>query len=378
MYGGYDYLDGRRPFLSTTLKNKGFTTVGYHSNPHLGTNRNYNHGFDVFNNGEEDRNDASTLVNFIDENLDSDSLLYSLLRRGWHLLGSTAGVSAYDRAKPITDNALHWFEAWNGDRFFMWLHYMDVHYPFQPPAEHLEAIGQEPLSARRVANLNDAMEESPESLTEQDVADLKALYRGELHYVDHNVGRVLDALTEEGIRDETMVVFTADHGEAFGEHGRWGHHPYMYDELLRVPLLVDEPGRDPRTDDTQVSLIDLFPTICDACGVERPTKLQGESLYEKESGVELGTSKGGKRLAARTADWKCLWNLERNEIELYDLDADPGETRDVHDEHPDVVDRLRNEMEDYRETARSTDTDLPEVEESDAVKQRLRDLGYTE
>jgi len=376
MHGGYRYLDETRPFLSSTLRDSGYSTIGYHSNPHLGPEKNYNHGFDVFNDGEEDRDDANTLINFVDENLSSDSRLYSLLRRLWHVFGAATGASAYERAESITDDALDWLADWNGEQFFMWIHYMDVHYPFQPPDEYLEAIGQEPLSARRVANLNDAMEESPESLTERDVEDLKALYRGELHYVDHNVGRVLDALTEQGARDETMIVLTADHGEAFGEHGRWGHHPYMYDELLRVPLIVDEPGREPGTNDTQVSLIDLFPTICDACGVERPDGLQGENLFEKESGVELATSAGGQRLAARTPEWKCLWHVVEDETELYNLESDPRETRDVSDEHPDVVDQFNGALRDYREAARSTDTDLPEVEESEAVKQRLRDLGY--
>jgi arylsulfatase A-like enzyme len=255
---------------------------------------------------------------------------------------------------------------------------MDVHYPFQPPDEHLQAIGHEPMSARRVAHLNDAMQEEPESLTESDADDLRDLYRGELHYVDHHVGRLLHELTNQGIRDETMVIFTADHGEAFGEHGRWGHHPYMYDELLRVPLIIDEPGRDAGTVDTQVSLIDIFPTVCDACGIERPPELQGENLFTKDEKVELATSTGGERLAARTPEWKCLWHIIDNEIKLYNLSVDPGETDDVSEANPNIVDWLKGEMQEYREAARATDTELPDVQESEEVKQRLRDLGYTE
>jgi arylsulfatase A-like enzyme len=376
MYGGYDYLNERRPFLSTTLKNDGFLTVGYHSNPHLGPNRNYNHGFDVFNDGDEDRDDANTVINFVDEHIDSDSYLYSILRKAWHIFGSATGVSAYKDAESISNDALTWLSDGHKDSFFMWVHYMDVHYPFQPPNKHLKSIGHETLSARRVANLNDSMQESPESLTKEDIADLKALYRGELHYVDYQIGRLLDELSKQGIRDETMVVFTADHGEAFGEHNRWGHHPHMYDELLRVPLIVDEPGREPESMSTQVSLIDIFPTICDACNVERPEKLQGDTLFNKDNGVELGTSQGGQRLAARTSEWKCLWHVADDEVELYNLDSDPEETHEVSDNYPDVVNRLKGEMKDYRDTAHSTDTEIPEVEESDAVKQRLRDLGY--
>lgn len=376
MYGGYRYLDEQRPFLSSTFNKSGYRTVGYHSNPHLGPEMNYNAGFDVFNNGEEETDNVDTVINFVDEHIDSDSRIYSVLRRIWHIVGSTTGTSAYDPASSISDDAVEWVTDFDGDRFFMWLHYMDVHYPFQPPNEQLEAIGHEPLPARRVASLNDAMEEHPESLSEKDVDDLKALYRGELHYVDHEIGRVLDALADEGCRDETMVIVTADHGEAFGEHGRWGHHPYMYDELLRVPLIIDDPNHEPETIDKLVSLIDLFPTICDACGIEQPPELQGKNLYEKDEGVELATANSGERLAARTSEWKCLWHIEERKIELYNLSSDPAETEDVSEDNPDVVNWLRDEMEDYREAARSTDTETPEVEESEDVKKRLRALGY--
>lgn len=378
MYGGYRYLDDARPFLSSSLRDTGFTTVGYHSNPHLGPEKNYNHGFNIFNDGDEEADSVDTLTNFVDENLNSDSRLYSLLRRLWHIFGSATGASAYERAESITNDALEWLTNWDGDRFFMWVHYMDVHYPFQPPDEHLQAIGHDPISARRVASLNDTMQENPESLSDRDVTDLQTLYRGELHYVDHHVGRVLDELASKEVRDDTMVIFTADHGEAFGEHGRWGHHPYMYDELLRVPLIVDEPEHSIQKIDTQVSLIDLFPTICDACEIDHPDKTQGENIFEKDSGVELATSNGGQRLAARTPEWKCLWHIVDEEVELYNLDADPGEAKDISEENPEVVTRLQNELKEYREIARKTDTDLPNVEESEEVKQRLRDLGYTE
>lgn len=377
MYGGQHYLDRQRPFLSSTLAEAGFTTAGYHSNPHLGTDVNYNNGFDVFNDGGEERDNTNTIINFVDDRVDSDSLLYSVLRRGWHLIGSTTGVSAYDRAESITDDALRWLASWDGNRFFLWVHYMDVHYPFQPPKRFMRKTGQEPLSARRVAHLNDAMHENPEKLSQSDTEDLRALYRAELRYVDHNIGRILDALSERGVRDETMVVVTSDHGEAFGEHDRWGHHSFMYDELLRVPLIVDDPDHEPDKIDEQVSLIDLFPTICDSCGVKTPDEVQGRNLFDrKDEPVALGTSQRGRRLACRTPEWKCLWHVKGGKTELYDLRADPGETTDVSGDHPDVVERLRGKMESYREEAAATDTELPEVQESREVRERLKQLGY--
>lgn len=386
MYGGYRYLDERRPFLSATLGEAGMRTVGYHSNPHLGPEKNYNHGFDTFNDGAEDDDDARTIKNFVDEHVPADSWLYSILRRGWHYLTMTTDTSAYAPAGEITDRAIDWFETdWDGESpYFMWLHYMDVHYPFTPPDRFLEEIGVEPLSTRRTADLNGRMQEDPDSLTEEDRADLLDLYDAEIRYMDHNLDRLLSKLEAQGAREETAVVVTADHGEAFGEHDRYGHHPYNYDELVHVPLVFDVPGREGRTIDQQVSLIDVPPTLYDLLGVETPEAVQGNSLEpllagrDREEGVVICTASGGDMLATRTPEWKLLWDREEDVVELYDLAADPGETTDVSDENPDVVERFRGLLEDHVAEARATDTELPDVEESDDVKQRLEDLGYVD
>ncbi|MBX0303034.1 sulfatase [Haloarcula salinisoli] len=393
MYGGYRYLDEQRPFLSETFRDAGWTTVGYHSNPHLGPEKNYNHGFDTFNDGGEDDDDAWTLKNFVDERLDPDGLLYKLLRRGYHMFQMTADTSAYVRAPEITDRATRWLdEEWDGDQpFFMWLHYMDVHYPFTPPDEHLEKQGLETLSTRRKANLNGMMQENPEELTDDDVADLLSLYDGEIRLVDETIERLLDDLETRGILDDTAIVVTADHGEAFGEHDRFGHHPYLYDELLRVPLIIRAPGLTNERVDEQVSLIDLGPTMFDLVDIETPERMQGVSRAPCISSTTMGTDldapvggeemalctgRGGKTLASRTDRWKCFWRTADGVIELYDLMNDPDELEDVSDHHPAVVDEHKTQMQTYLDEADATDITLPEVDESEAVKQRLEDLGY--
>ncbi|SFS06551.1 Arylsulfatase A [Halomicrobium zhouii] len=386
MYGGYRYLDERRPFLSETLQNAGMRTVGYHSNPHLGPEKNFNHGFDTFNDGSEDDDDARTIKNVVDEHVPSDSWLYSILRRVWHYLTLTTDTSAYAPATEITNQAIDWLETnWDGKSpYFMWLHYMDVHYPFTPPDRFFEDIGADPLSTRRTADLNGRMQENPESLTAEDDADLLTLYDAEIRYMDHNLNRLLEALEAQDAREDTAIVVTADHGEAFGEHGRYGHHPYNYDELVHVPLVFDVPGREGRRIDQQVSLIDVPPTLYDLLGVETPAAVQGHSLKplmdgdEREEGVVICTASGGEMLATRTPEWKLLWDREQDTVELYHLVDDPGETVDVSGENHEVVERFRNLLEDHIAEARATDTDLPDVEESDEVKQRLEDLGYVD
>lgn len=380
MYGGYGYISEERPFLAEILRESGFDTAAYHSNPNLRAEKNFDCGFDQFNTNDSGsgRGGVNGVVDYVEQRVDANSRLYSVLRRAWHTFGSATGASAYSRADVITDNAIDWIEGCSDSPFFLWAHYMDVHYPFQPPDKDMEAAGHTPLPARRVAELNNAMEEQPESLSEEDTADLKSLYRGEIHYVDRSLRRLLDAIDNLGVRDETLLLFTSDHGEAFGEHGRWGHHPYMYDELLRVPLIVDHPNRSIDTVETQVSLIDILPTVCEACGLEQPSRAQGEHLFKKQGGVELATAGGGDRIAARTSNWKCLWHFEENTVELYDLTDDPDETTDVTDDNTDNMNRLKQSISEYRARARKTAVDHPDVSESEAVTQRLRELGYTE
>lgn len=386
MYGGYRYLDDERPFFAQVSKNAGFETVGYHSNPHLGTEKNYDTGFDTFNDSAEGSDSVASLKDRVERRLDPDSKLYSLLRRVWHYFTLTTDNSAYAKAPTITENAIDWFEEeWDDeDPFFMWLHYMDVHYPFQPPERFLEELDIDPPSKRRVAELNGKMQEEPDELTEEDVEDLLKLYEGEIRFTDHYIGKVLDELKDRGILDETIVVVTADHGEAFGEHGRFGHHPYLYDELLRVPFVVHAPNVESRTVDQQVSLLDLGPTLYDLLDIETPGAVQGTSFApllrgeEVEEEVAIATGAGGGTLACRTSEWKCLWLVEEGRVELYDLQSDPDELHDVSEEHPGVVAGFQETMQSYLHDAEETDIELPDVKQDPEIQQRLRDLGYLE
>lgn len=385
MYGGQLYLSDDRPFVARTLQEAGYETVGFHSNPHLGANRNYDAGFETFNDTAEGSDALATLKDGVEQRLDPDSTVYSLLRRLWHRFSIATDNSAYAKAGTITDNALGWLDRRSGEGpFFMWLHYMDVHYPFTPPNRFRREVGAGSFSDAKIAELNRKMQEEPEQLSEADVEDLLALYRGEIRYTDHHIGRLLDELARQGELDETATFVTADHGEAFGEHGRFGHHPYLYDELLRVPLFVRGPGIEPRKIDQQVSLLDLGPTIYDLVGVETPEAAQGESFEpllrggSTEERTALCTGRHGDMLACRTSAWKCFWRVADAAVELYDLTEDPEETVDVSDDHPDVVAGFREQMEAYLADAESSDVSLPEIDDSSEVQQRLRDLGYVD
>jgi arylsulfatase len=201
-----------------------------------------------------------------------------------------------------------------GEPWFLWLHYMDPHGLYDPPAEHRifhrETPDPIPPGAGSVAEYN----VPPGCRTSDgrvDAALVRDLYDGEVHYVDAEIGRLLDALRAKGLLENTLVVVTADHGEEMLEHGDLSHARTLFDEILRVPLLLRIPGVAPRTIDAPVELIELAPTLLARLGVPADPRMQGRDLLADDweehvtihEGVEAAVAgpKPGKRAAMRAA-----------------------------------------------------------------------------
>jgi arylsulfatase A-like enzyme len=161
-------------------------------------------------------------------------------------------------------------------------------------------------------------------------------YLAELVVVDRALGQVLKALEDPELARRTYVIFSADHGEAFGEHRSRQHAGTMYEELLRVPLLVSGPGIAPRKVDTPVSLMDLGPTILDIFGEPTPGDHLGQSLAPLLAGRQVQLTRpiageGGRRMQSLVFPdgYKAILDLRRRTEEVYDLRNDPGETRNL-------------------------------------------------
>ncbi|MCC9077647.1 sulfatase-like hydrolase/transferase [Litorilinea aerophila] len=177
------------------------------------------------------------------------------------------------------------------------------------------------------------------SWTWQEWAPVVARYLGEITLLDHQVGRVLDALDELGLAEETLVVYSADHGDLCGGHGMVDKHFVMYEELVRVPLLLRWPRRLPagRVCDAFVSsALDLAVTFCRAAGLQVPETFAGQDLLPlargeaDEARTDIFATYHGNQFGlysqrmVRDRRWKYVWNATA-EDELYDLEADPGE-----------------------------------------------------
>lgn len=196
---------------------------------------------------------------------------------------------------------------------------------------------------------------------ERGTKGLEEKYDGEVSFVDGYVGKIFDALKKSGQDKTTAVVIFADHGEAFGEHRFGGqrmffHGQTLYNELLRVPLLIRVPGLQPRTVDGNVMLVDLGPTLCDLVKAPRPPSFFGRSLLGALLGEPLASAPVYAEMLPAPAwnhnwraivdgSWKLLEKLSENSLELYNLEEDPTEQHNLAATHQQEVDRLQKKLQ---------------------------------
>ena len=391
MYGGYECLSENRTLVTEALP-AAYRAGGFHSNLYLSAEFGYSRGFDAFFDSKSDPSPAARVKGAVEERLDEDGWLYGVLSRAVDTAEKEAGInvgSAYVRADDITEKAIDWAENERDGPRFLWTHYMDVHHPYRPPERHQRALGIDPISEREAIRLRRKMIEAPDEITDDERETLIDLYDAEIRFTDTEIGRLVERV-REAWSDDVMVIVTADHGEAFGEHGKFSHTQTFHDEMLHVPLIVDVGGDGSAiTHDDLVGLADVTPTIVEYAGGEQANSFVGHSLRpllddegdwprEHVVGDWADGNRGGgeRRFAYRDRRWKYIERGDGNV--LYDLAADPGEHENVADDHPEVCERLRGVLNEHRERIASSADDLRTVEMDESTKKRLRDLGYAE
>jgi len=215
--------------------------------------------------------------------------------------------------------------------------------------------------------------------------EARARYDGEVSYADREVGRLIDALTDLGLAADTVVVIVADHGESLGEHGIFFDHQGLYEPTVRVPLLVWAPGRvPPARHDGLVSTVDVAPTILRLVGLPVPAAMRGRDLLTGGGAPRdvVSESIDRRQLMLRRGRWKLIRTVEnawyteafaprRGTVELYDLERDPGEERNLAAAAPAVVAELTAALDAW-ERAALVPAAPPVPDE------RLRALGYLE
>lgn len=232
-----------------------------------------------------------------------------------------------------------------GGPFFHFFHYMSVHDPYTPEEPYNRFVGnyEQPIhiNGEGLLKLWRAMDRGETQLNSHEVSFLDDLYSGGVSSVDARIGEILDLLETERLDDDTIVILTSDHGEEFMEHGSILHTKTLYDELLRVPLIVSGPGvPDGLRVRSMASLIDVMPTVLRLLQIPVPGGLDGVDLapyWSDDSNprrlLDIETSwVDGTRASwgVRTSEHKLIVNQETGYREFYDLTADPGEKRNLY------------------------------------------------
>lgn len=287
----------------------------------------------------------------------------------------------------------------SADRPFFQVYWLlDPHSPYDPPAKFRDRMRVDPDSLPQPENaylgLRLVSRKTVGDWSAREQEYLRQLYIREVESIDERIGFVLEALKRSGLLEETYILFTSDHGEAFGDHGDWGHGQDFFEDLVHVPLIVAGPGIPAgRRERASVSHIDLVATLIDLLGIEFGNRGQGRSfagLLWGKGGPEqrpIYFEQGGQQCDQQDGlldgDLKLVTRKDGTAL-LFDLAADPDESRDLSAERPQDVGRLLETIERIRARnakRRQQYADLIRaieeggVTEADTLEQ-MRELGY--
>jgi len=343
-------LPSTLPFLPEILRNEGYATSAVVSHLLLGAGYGFARGFDSFDETEGRGHD--------------------------HISSEAVTEKAVAELKRLVA----------ADRpFLLWVHYFDPHYSYQRYERSGFAARE---GAGRLGGGESIEELRPltQDLSADELEFLRALYDEEIARTDAAVGTLIASLDASPAARSTIVVLTADHGEAFREHGHLGHTESLYEELVRVPLLVRSPRLDSRPVETAVSLVGLAPTLLDLLGLDHG--LPGTSFAALLEGEGEGAARpifsevdrGSHQRSVRLGNDKLVYHIDARTSELYDLEDDPDETRNLAPRDQATTRRLLRALEAHRQRIRSFRTRSQTPSESldldERTQRELEALGY--
>ena len=321
-------LNPSQPTLASVLKQHGYTTGAVIGSAVLDSRFGLNQGFDFY-------------YDHFDFNRLQESNLEEMERPG----------------NAVADVALDWLGKNHSNKFFLWMHLYDPHYPYRPPAPFSDQYKDRP-------------------------------YDGEIAFADAQVGRLVAFLKANGLYRNTLIVLSGDHGESLGEHGEKTHGFFIYNATLHVPVIIRLQGNSEASVVSEmVSLADLTPTVLQALKFDVPSQVQGQNLLPLMAPKKPDEP---RNLYAETFlprlhfNWSELRSVETEKYqfidapkpELYDLSNDPGETHNLYAEKKAVSEELRSRLAalisqytDGQELAQKTGLDP-------ALMERLKSLGY--
>jgi hypothetical protein len=342
-------LSADAPTLAEVLRSRGYRTAAVVAAFTVSSKLGFARGFE-----------------FYDDNFAADDAL-SRLTLG-RLAGSLGLVEVKARlqrpADEVTASAVRWLENPPYGPFFLWVHYFDPHTPYEPPEGYREKTRAQDPQVRA--------------------------YDGEVAFMDAQIGQLLGALRDFGLRENTIIVAAADHGESLGEHGYYyDHGRYVYEQSMHVPLIVAAPpafggsaGKGPDTKTGITSLTSMFDylvaNLAPDDANEKPGRLKGAPFTNDiVFGEALEGNSNYRMVVARAAEeapvYKLILDARTGTVRLYDLSADAGESVNLAPERPAITRALLRALQEHF----AAQPELPSGGRSDAeMMKKLRSLGY--
>jgi arylsulfatase A-like enzyme len=318
--------------LPELLSSRGYVTASFVANPLAGKALGLSQGFYIYQNNKN----GIMLGNFILKEMNADK---------------------------INNEFLDWFEQNKDKKMFVYLHYNDVHLPYNPPAPY--------------NTMFDLLDYPPQDEKEFQQGNTINRYDGEIAYADSRIGTLLSRLEEDGVYGKSIIVITADHGEEFYEHGQGGHGKTLYDEVLRVPLIIHTPqSNELKIVDNYAESVETPRYILNLLDIDvhnLPQLRERPDLYANMTFSELIDSPDISTYIAsvRTPDYRYICDFDANTSTLFNV-SDPGE-KDVSVENPGVV----KNMLAYMDWVYGLPSIPPQTENvSKEIEDELRNLGY--
>lgn len=317
--------------FAETMRRAGYTTAGWSANPFANSYMGFDIGFDYYENFPEDMEDK--------RKRGADDM--SELEQEYH--------------RQITK----WLDEVDDKNAFAYIHFLPPHGDYETPPKFLYTWAKPEYAVPdTTGDTLMAWEQGKKPYTQNDIDYVRDLYDENMLYADYNVGIVIDQLKQRGMWDDTLFIVTADHGEAFMEHGFTLHNTTLYDEMIHIPLIMKLPKGDQpvRKDITAiVELIDIYPTVADMLSVTLPEGsvdgksllplIDGEAIHVKEYTFSRSAHFITPILSVRTDKFKYVYNQMTGKRELYDLESDPLERIDVIAENQSLADEFQALLE---------------------------------
>jgi len=366
--------------LAGRLSDNGYRTVGLSANPWIATNFDYDTGFDNFQDVRVplpfDTKRPRELFQRLDDG-DYEGLHKYVEAGKWAFEGNpikrTINTFYYQRqqdsyadADVLNDCVATWLEQNDDQPFFMFLNYMDAHEPYNPPKKYLSRFRENDCSADitwHLRSLNEKYSDSEEEC-------INNRYDACLKFLDNRISDLLELLKERDLADETVVILTADHGKCLGEHDYMGVGTFLYDELVKIPLIILQPGEsEPKTVSKYVDQIDIHEMILRSAGIEQK-RVRQDGVVSETLGPHQDVTVHNQTLPEQ--------GLRRIDNKDYTLIRDLAtgkitQPTSLPEEAQIMLEEIENEYEKGHEPIQN-ETD--EEEMAADVKNQLEQLGY--